>query len=280
MQKAPVMTSSSPSSFSSSSPSSFRRISPLDRLLAEADRALRVLSGSTSGTRPNPAAALRKPAPPAVLATEPLAVVGVSTAAGAGGGANGGLSGGVNGALNTDDPAASTELTPAETRHAAGLMRVNHVGEVCAQALYRGQALVSRHASTRAIFLEAAVEETDHLTWLADRLKELKSRPSFLNPLWYAGAFGLGVLAGRAGDAVNLGFMAETEKQVEQHLDGHLQKLPVNDVRSRAIVTQMCEEERHHRETAQHAGGRPLPPLARAAMRAGSKVMTTTSYYI
>ena len=268
MQKAPVMTSSSRSSFSSSSPSSFRRISPLDRLLAEADRALRVLSGSTSGTRPNPAAALRKPTPPAVLATEPLAVVGASTAAGA------------NGGIGVEDPAASTELTPAETRHAAGLMRVNHVGEVCAQALYRGQALVSRHASTRAIFLEAAVEETDHLTWLADRLKELKSRPSCLNPLWYAGAFGLGVLAGRAGDAVNLGFMAETEKQVEQHLDGHLQKLPVNDVRSRAIVTQMCEEERHHRETAQHAGGRPLPPLARAAMRAGSKVMTTTSYYI
>jgi ubiquinone biosynthesis monooxygenase Coq7 len=272
MQKAPIMSSnvsspsssssSSSSSFGSSSPSGFRRMSPLDRLLAEADRALRVLSGSTSGTRPNPAAALRKPAAPVVVATEPLAVVGAPDPVG------------------TDDAAPSGELTPADMRHAAGLMRVNHVGEVCAQALYRGQALVSRHPSTRAIFLAAAVEETDHLTWLADRLKELKSRPSFLNPLWYAGAFGLGVLAGRAGDAVNLGFMAETEKQVEQHLDGHLQKLPVNDVRSRAIVTQMCEEERHHRETAQHAGGRPLPPLARAAMRAGSKVMTTTSYYI
>lgn len=232
-----------------STPASFRRSSPLDRLLSEADRALRVLTGATSGTRPNPAAKLRGALPAA--ASEPLAVV--------------------------DDVAA---LTPAESRHAAGLMRVNHVGEVCAQALYRGQALVCKNAAVREVFVHAAVEETDHLTWLAERLKELKSRPSLLNPLWYAGSFALGALAGKAGDAFNLGFMAETEKQVERHLHGHLQSLPVNDVRSRVIVEQMCDDERQHRLTAEKEGAARLPSAVQMAMTATSKAMTTTSYYL
>lgn len=233
-----------------STPSSFRRSSALDRLLGEADRALRVLTGGTAGTRPNPVSRLRVPATP-VAASEPLAVV-------------------------EEAPA----LTPAESRHAAGLMRVNHVGEVCAQALYRGQALVCKNAAVREVFIHAAVEETDHLTWLAERLKELKSRPSLLNPLWYAGSFALGALAGKAGDSFNLGFMAETEKQVERHLHGHLQSLPLHDVRSRAIVEQMCEDERQHRLTAEKEGAARLPGPVRSAMAMTSKVMTTASYYI
>lgn len=230
---------------------SFRRSSPLDQLLSEADRALRVLTGSTSGSRPNPAAGGRgRPTP--LAASEPLAVV----------------------------DAEPAPLTPDEERHAAGLMRVNHVGEVCAQALYRGQALVCKTPAVRELFVHAAVEETDHLTWLADRLRELKSRPSLLNPVWYAGAFGLGVLAGKVGDTWNLGFMAETEKQVEQHLDGHLKKLPAGDWRSRAIVEQMVADERQHRLTAEKNGGARLPEPVKAAMRGASKVMTSTAYYV
>ncbi|WP_439652090.1 2-polyprenyl-3-methyl-6-methoxy-1,4-benzoquinone monooxygenase [Paracandidimonas lactea] len=171
-------------------------------------------------------------------------------------------------------------LPPDAQRHAAGLMRVNHVGEICAQALYRGQAFFCRDASIRKVFYQAASEEVDHLAWCHDRIAELRSRPSLLNPFWYAGSFTLGVVAGRAGVGANLGFMAETERQVEQHLDRHLDDLPSNDARSRRIVTQMRDDEIKHRNTAEQHGGHRLPAPVRLAMRAMSKVMTTTAYRI
>ncbi|WP_322999437.1 2-polyprenyl-3-methyl-6-methoxy-1,4-benzoquinone monooxygenase [Castellaniella sp.] len=180
------------------------------------------------------------------------------------------------GPAKPDDPALSAE----EARHAAGLMRVNHVGEICAQALYRGQALMCRDASVRAVLLQAAAEETDHLAWCRQRLDELQSRPSLLNPLWYAGAFGLGVVASRAGVPYNLGFMAETERQVEEHLDGHLNTLPAQDHRSRQVVTQMRDDEIGHRTTAENHGAAPLPAPVRGAMRLMSRLMTTTAYRI
>lgn len=173
-----------------------------------------------------------------------------------------------------------SSLGENEKKHAAGLMRVNHVGEVCAQALYRGQALVCKDPETVSMFHEAAREEVDHLAWCRDRVSELGSRTSVLNPLWYAGSFGLGLLAGRAGVPVNLGFMAETERQVEAHLEGHLKSLPPEDSRSRRIVEQMKEDEVGHRLTAQNHGATPLPAPVRGAMRLMSKVMTTLAYRI
>lgn len=173
-----------------------------------------------------------------------------------------------------------TALTPAQKRHAAGLMRVNHVGEICAQALYRGQAAVCPDGATRNLLLEAAAEEVDHLAWLDERLKELGSRPSLLNPVWYVGSLAMGVVAARAGEPYNLGFMAETEKQVGEHLDSHLSKLPDEDVRSRRIVAQMALDEASHRERAEAHGGVPLPTPIRIAMRGMSKVMTTTAYWL
>ena len=167
-----------------------------------------------------------------------------------------------------------------EKTHAAGLMRVNHVGEVCAQALYRGQAAVCRDAKTATLLHEAAAEEVDHLAWCTQRLTELNSRPSLLNPLWYAGSFGLGLLAGRAGTARNLGFMAETERQVEAHLEDHLKKLPADDVRSRKIVEQMKQDEIGHRVTAERNGAKALPSPVKGLMKLMSKVMTTTAYRI
>ncbi|AUL46063.1 2-octaprenyl-3-methyl-6-methoxy-1,4-benzoquinol hydroxylase [Bordetella trematum] len=181
-------------------------------------------------------------------------------------------------------PATATEapdtLTDAEKRHAAGLMRVNHVGEVCAQALYRGQASVCRDAATRELLREAAAEEVDHLAWCDSRLQELGSRPSLLNPFWYAGSFALGVAASVAGVPRNLGFMAETERQVEAHLEEHLSTLPPADERSRQIVRQMKDDEAGHRESAERAGGVPLPAPVRGIMRAMSKVMTRSAYYV
>lgn len=174
-----------------------------------------------------------------------------------------------------DEPA----LDPQEKRHAAGLMRVNHVGEVCAQALYRGQAVFCEDEKVRDLFIEAASEEVDHLVWCQERLRELDSRPSYLNPFWYAGSFGLGLLAGKASTARNLGFMAETEAQVEQHLDSHLRKLPADDHRSRAIVRQMRDDEIAHRTSAEKQGASRLPLPLRLGMRAMSKVMTGTAYY-
>jgi ubiquinone biosynthesis monooxygenase Coq7 len=174
----------------------------------------------------------------------------------------------------------AVELSPAERAHAAGLMRVNHVGEVCAQALYQAQKLATKSPSLRVVFNHAAIEEEDHLAWTAKRLQALDSRPSLLNPLWYAGALAIGLAAGRLGDRVSLGFMAETERQVEQHLDSHLDELPAADLESRAIVEQMRVDEAEHGKSAMDAGGVELPLPARALMRAVSKVMTRTAYYI
>ena len=170
------------------------------------------------------------------------------------------------------------ELTEPEKTHAAGLMRVNHVGEVCAQALYRGQAAASKDASSAELFYRAAADEIDHLAWCQQRLRELDSRPSVLNPLWYAGSFTLGVLAARAGVARNLGFMAETERQVEAHLEDHLQRLPADDTRSRKIVEQMKQDEIGHRVTAERAGAVGMPAPVRGVMRLMSKLMTATAY--
>ena len=172
-------------------------------------------------------------------------------------------------------------LDEGERRLAAALMRVNHVGEVCAQALYTGQALVTRDAALKAHFEAAAREETDHLAWTEQRLRELGDRTSFLNPIWYAGALGIGMVAGRlGGDRVSLGFVVETERQVEQHLESHLERLPAGDEASRAIVEQMKEDEARHATQAEQAGATQLPAPVRWAMRAAAKVMTTTAHYI
>jgi ubiquinone biosynthesis monooxygenase Coq7 len=172
------------------------------------------------------------------------------------------------------------ELAPAEKRQAAALMRVNHVGEVCAQALYASQALATKNEALRSHFEQAAREESDHLAWTKQRLDSLGARPSLLNPLWYAGAFGLGLLAGRLGDKLSLGFVVETERQVEAHLDSHLHRLPARDGASRAIVSQMKEEEAQHAAQALNAGAQELPPPIKGLMRLAAKVMTTTAHYI
>jgi ubiquinone biosynthesis monooxygenase Coq7 len=174
-------------------------------------------------------------------------------------------------------PGAPTALTDTEKQRSAGLMRVNHVGEVCAQALYTAQALATRNPALRAHYTAACVEETDHLAWTAQRLQELGSRPSLLNPLWYAGAFGLGLLAGRLGDAVSLGFVVETETQVGAHLQGHLQALPAGDHASRAIVAQMRDDELRHADAARSSGAAVLPRPVQALMRGAAKVMTTVA---
>ncbi len=178
-------------------------------------------------------------------------------------------------------PAVATpdvELSADECRHAAGLMRINHVGEVCAQGLYFGQAAVARDEDTRAHLLAAAQEETDHLAWCDQRLRELGSRPSLFNPLWYAGSHAIGVLAGLRGDGWNLGFVAETERQVEAHLDEHLQSLPPADLRSRAILQVMKADEARHADNALQAGARTLPPPIPMLMAAASKLMKTVAY--
>ena len=168
----------------------------------------------------------------------------------------------------------------AQRRLSAALMRVDHVGEVCAQALYTAQSMSTRDPALARQFDAAAREETDHLAWTQQRLRELQARPSLFNPLWYAGAFGIGLLAGRAGDAMSLGFVVETERQVEQHLEGHLQRLPAADLRSRAIVDQMKQDEVRHGANAQAAGAAALPLPVRLAMRAAARVMTTTAHYL
>ena len=172
------------------------------------------------------------------------------------------------------------DLSAEEKQHAAGLMRVNHVGEVCAQALYQSQKLYARTPELKEKLEHAAREEEDHLAWCAKRLEELDSRPSLLNPLWYAGAFVLGSAAGLAGDKVSLGFVAETEKQVEQHLDGHLKDLPEKDLRSRAIVDQMRLDEIEHGQMAKKEGGIDLPTPIQGAMQFMAKIMTRTAYKI
>jgi ubiquinone biosynthesis monooxygenase Coq7 len=224
-------------------------LSLVDRWLCGAEMALRTLSGGSRAERATP---LPSASP---LAGDPP--------------------------TDTAAPAqAAPELSADEKRLSGALMRVNHVGEVCAQALYQAQKLATRSASLRAVFDRAAVEEEDHLAWTAKRLEALDSRPSLLNPLWYVGALTVGLAAGRLGDRVSLGFMAETERQVEHHLDSHMDRLPAADRESRAIVEQMRIDEAAHGKSAMDAGGIELPFPARALMRAMSKVMTRTAYYI
>jgi ubiquinone biosynthesis monooxygenase Coq7 len=213
-----------------------------DRLLISLDNALRTLSGAVHAARPTP----RPPAP-----------------------ADGAAAG-----------AGTPELTEADRRLSGALMRVNHVGEVCAQALYQAQALTARDPALRERMAQAAREEIDHLAWTQQRLDALGDRRSWLNPLWYAGAFGIGLLAGRAGDAVSLGFVVETERQVEEHLAGHLDRLPAADTESRAVVDAMKEDERRHADLAQAAGAAPLPAPVRWAMRGAARVMTATAHRV
>ena len=175
---------------------------------------------------------------------------------------------------------AEPGLTEQEKAHSAGLMRVNHVGEVCAQALYAAQSAFAKTPLTREQFQKAGEEEVDHLAWTADRLQELGSRTSLLNPLWYAGSFALGAVAARLGDPVSLGFVVETERQVEAHLDRHLDELPANDLRSRAIVMQMRDDEVAHAEAAAQLGAAELPLPVKKVMEAMAKVMTTAAYRI
>jgi ubiquinone biosynthesis monooxygenase Coq7 len=172
------------------------------------------------------------------------------------------------------------EITDEDRRHAAALMRVNHVGEVCAQALYQGQAFTARDPVARQALEQAAHEEEDHLAWSAERIRELGGRPSLLNPLWYAGAFAIGAVAGALGDRWNLAFLAETERQVEEHLGGHLEELPPEDDRTRAIVEGMQADEARHRASAIELGAAELPEPVKRAMRLASKVMTTVAYRV
>jgi ubiquinone biosynthesis monooxygenase Coq7 len=206
---------------------------PLDRLIAAADKALRVVAGVASASRPTPAV-----------------------------------------------HAADGVLSETEQRHSAGLMRVNHVGEVCAQALYNAQAHFARSDAMRLQFEQAGREEEDHLAWTAQRLAELGSQPSVLNPLFYAGAYAVGTVAAWLGDARSLGFVVETERQVEAHLASHLDRLPPQDAKSRAIVEQMRSDEAAHGAAAQQLGAAETPRPVRMAMTAMSKVMTGSAYYI
>jgi ubiquinone biosynthesis monooxygenase Coq7 len=190
--------------------------------------------------------------------------------------------GGANAGRSTPGSIANTNasLDAAQRKHSAGLMRVNHVGEVCAQALYQSQKLLARDSQIQEMLEHSGREEMDHLAWCETRLKELGSHTSYLNPFWYAGSFAIGLLAGVAGDKWSLGFVAETEKQVENHLESHLEKLPQEDHRSRAIVDQMRIDEIEHGQAALHAGGVKLPEPVQRAMHAISKLMTTTAYKI
>jgi 3-demethoxyubiquinol 3-hydroxylase len=171
-------------------------------------------------------------------------------------------------------------VSDEQRAHAAALMRVNHVGEVCAQALYQGQALTARDPGARQALEKAAREEEDHLAWSAERIRELGGRPSLLNPLWYAGAFAIGAAAGALGDKWNFAFLAETERQVEEHLTSHLEALPEDDRRTRAVVEAMRADEARHRASALELGAAELPEPAKRAMRAASKVMTTVAYRV
>lgn len=172
------------------------------------------------------------------------------------------------------------ELSDSEKSESTALMRVNHVGEICAQALYQGQALTARDAEVQQTLAQAAREETEHLAWTERRIAELSGRKSLLNPLWYGGSFAIGAVAGMLGDKWNLGFLAETERQVETHLAGHLKRLPHHDGKSRAIVAQMQVDEAGHATAAMAHGGVDLPMPVRLVMKLGSKVMTKTAYWV
>lgn len=183
-------------------------------------------------------------------------------------------------ARKAGSPADEREMTPDERRESAALMRVNHAGEVAAQALYHAQALFARDPEVREFMLHAAREETDHLAWCETRLAELGARPSVLNPLWYAGSFGIGAVAALLGDKASLGFVAETERQVEGHLKSHLDRLPADDARSRAIVEAMCHDEVGHGRQAESAGAAKVPGPVRELMRRTARVMTHTAYRV
>jgi len=228
-------------------------MSLVDRWLCGAEVALRTLSGGVRAERPAPLPGASAPAR--------------ADAAGPAGVAPG-------------DGDAAASLSAEERRLSGALMRVNHVGEVCAQALYQAQALATADPALREQMSSAAREEIDHLAWTQARLAELGDRPSLLNPVWYGGAFLIGLAAGRLGDRVSLGFVVETERQVEHHLAGHLDRLPAADLASRAIVAQMQSDEAAHAVAAQAAGGIGLPAPVRAAMRLAAKVMTTTAHRI
>lgn len=181
---------------------------------------------------------------------------------------------------NPADTIPDNELSESERKHAAGLMRINHAGEVSAQALYQGQALTARLDEVRSSMERAALEENDHLVWTEQRLQELGSRKSLLNPFWYSGSLAIGAIAGTLGDKWSLGFVAETEHQVIKHLEEHLEQLPPQDVRSRAILVQMKEDEAHHATVALEGGGAELPTTAKLLMKAMSKIMTKSAYYL
>ena len=182
--------------------------------------------------------------------------------------------------INPGDSVQESVLSADEQRQVAGLMRVNHAGEVCAQALYQGQALTAQLTQVKAQMTEAAAEEIDHLSWCEQRLRELNSQPSMLNPLWYTASLTLGMIAGLAGDRWSLGFVAETERQVTAHLGEHLQQLPPQDSKTQAILAQMHEDEAHHADAAHQAGAAELPLLIKKLMNGVSRLMTQSSYYI
>jgi len=190
------------------------------------------------------------------------------------------LSGAVTAARPTPANGHAVPASRDDRRVSAGLMRVNHTGEICAQALYSGQALVARDARVREALQSAAAEERDHLAWCRSRLGDLDSRPSLLDPLWYAGSFGWGVVSGLAGDRWSLGFLAETEAQVERHLEGHLDRLPADDTASREIVAKMREDEARHGHTGRALGAAELPYPVKRAMLAASRIMTRTAYWV
>lgn len=218
----------------------------LDQLIIEGDRALRILTGAVPLNRPVPKPKQAEPG----LPDQELG------------------------------SASTVSLTEEEKKHAAGLMRVNHVGEVCAQALYQAQRLTSSSPHLQKQLAHAAKEEEDHLVWCARRLEELGSRPSLLNPLWFAGSFAIGTIAGLAGDQWSLGFVVETEKQVENHLNSHLEALPAADSLSRSIVEQMRVEEIEHGNMARQLGAKNLPEPIKKIMGGVSQLMTKTAYYL
>lgn len=182
--------------------------------------------------------------------------------------------------LSPASNADKSELTEHKRKHVAGLMRINHTGEVCAQALYKGQALTAKSEKVRKNMEQAANEEVDHLVWCEERLKELDDHVSYLNPMWYALSFSLGAIAGALGDSWSLGFVKETEDQVCKHLDEHLDQVPLNDQATRSVLLQMREDEAKHAHMAKHEGARELPENAKGAMTLMSKIMTKTTYYI
>lgn len=188
------------------------------------------------------------------------------------------LAGGIAPSRPTPGTADSAPMGADERSHAAGLMRVDHAGEICAQALYAGQSLMARDGRVRAVLEQAGAEERDHLAWCAQRLRELDSGPSLLSPFWYAGSFALGLVSGAAGDRWSMGFLVETERQVEKHIDGHLERLPLDDARSRAILEQMREDEIRHANTGQSLDAAQLPAPITGAMRLMARVMTETAY--